>query len=403
MKRALGLLSGIVMALAMPGCVSSPAATPAAAIEIAPGWVGAWGASPTIPLPGGRSFDNQTIRQVMRLSAGGAEIRVRLTNEYGDKPLKIGAATVALAGPDGKPVGQPLPIHFAGDTSTVIPPGAPLLSDPVRIDVKALDSLSISLFMPEPTGPCMCHFAGTATAFVSLPGNFTTTMFEPKETFTNRAYVSGIEVQVASPATIVPFGDSITDGTASTNNANRRWPDVLAERLAAAGETRGISNQAIAGNRVLSQQSAIFGASALARFDRDVASVPNAKWLVVLEGINDIGMGGATPPSAETLIGGYRQLIARAKSRGMKVYFATLLPYEGARYFHEAGEAVRQQVNTWIRSTQEIDGVIDFDLATRDPANPRKMQANLQSGDWLHPNDAGYKVMGDAVDLALFR
>lgn len=393
MKR----LSGIVFAFVVAACATSPTT-----IETTLGWAGAWGASPTIPVAG-RTFDNQTIRQVMRLSQGGAEIRLRLTNEYGEKPLKIGAATVALAGPDGKPVGPPLPVRFAGATSATIPAGAPLLSDPVRIDVKALDSLSISLFLPEPTGPCMCHFAGTATAFISPPGDFTATGFEPKETITNRAYVSAIEVQAAPAATIVTFGDSITDGTASTNNANRRWPDVLAERLVATGEPRGISNQAIAGNRVLSQQAAIFGASALARFDRDVTSVPNAKWLVVLEGINDIGMGGANPLPASDLIGGYRQLIARARARGMKVYFATLLPYEGARYFHEAGEAVRQEVNTWIRSTQEIDGVIDFDAATRDPANPRKMQAGLQSGDWLHPNDAGYKVMGEAIDLALFR
>ena len=399
MKR----LSSIVLALAMSGCVSSADVTAATAIGSAPGWAGAWGASPTIPVTGGRAFDNQTIRQVMRLSQGGAEIRLRLTNEYGDKPLKIGAATVALAGPDGRPVGQPIAVHFAGATSTVIPPGAPLLSDPIRIDVKALDQLSISLFMPEPTGPCMCHFAGTATTFISPPGDFTVAGFEPKETITNRAYVSAIEVQASPAATIVTFGDSITDGTASTNNANRRWPDILAERLAAAGDPRAISNQAIAGNRVLTQQMAIFGASALARFDRDVVSVPNAKWLIVLEGINDIGMGGDSPLAASELIGGYRQIVARAKSRGMKVYFATLLPYEGARYFHENGEAVRQEINAWIRTTKEIDGVIDFDAATRDPANPRKMQAGLQSGDWLHPNDAGYKVMGEAVDLALFR
>jgi len=391
-------LSAIVLALGLAGCATGPAA-----IEIAPGWAGAWGAAPTIPVAGGRSFENQTIRQVMRLSQGGQEIRLRISNEYGDRPLKIGAATVALAGPDGKPVGQPIPVRFAGATSTVIPQGAPLLSDPVHIELQALDSVSISLFLPEQTGPCMCHFAGTATTFISGPGDFTTTGFEPKETITNRAYVSAIEVQAITAATIVAFGDSITDGTASTNNANRRWPDVLAERLVAAGEARGVSNQAIAGNRVLSQQNAIFGANALARFDRDVMSVPNAQWLVVLEGINDIGMGGATPPSAATIIGGYRQLIARARSRGMKVYFATLLPYEGARYFHEAGEVVRQEVNAWIRTTMEIDGFIDFDAAMRDPANPRRMKSELQSGDWLHPNDAGYKVMGEAVDLALFR
>ncbi|MFT3723750.1 MAG: SGNH/GDSL hydrolase family protein [Hyphomonadaceae bacterium] len=199
------------------------------------------------------------------------------------------------------------------------------------------------------------------------------------------------------------FGDSITDGTASSINANKRWPDVLAERLNAAGTPRGISNQAIAGNRVLSYGMQIFGESALSRFDRDVMSVPNTSWIVVLEGINDIGMGAATPPTADTMINGYKQIIARAHARGIKVYGATLLPYEGARYFHENGEAVRQAVNSWIRTSGVYDGVIDFDAAMRDPASPRKMKANLQSGDWLHPNDAGYRVMGDAVDLALFR
>jgi lysophospholipase L1-like esterase len=205
-----------------------------------------------------------------------------------------------------------------------------------------------------------------------------------------------------SAKAVVAFGDSITDGTASTNNANRRWPDVLADRLVAAGQTLAISNQAIAGNRVLTQQMPIFGENALARFDRDIGSVPNAKWLVVLEGVNDIGAGGATPPSADQIIAGYEQLTARSHARGIKIYFATILPYEGARYFLEVGEGVRQQVNAWIRTSGKPDGVIDFDAAMKDPASPRKMKAELQSGDWLHPNDAGYKVMGEAIDLALF-
>jgi lysophospholipase L1-like esterase len=277
-----------------------------------------------------------------------------------------------------------------------------LLSDPIRISAKALDSLSISLFLPTATGPCTCHFAGTATTWVSGPGDFTKSGFEAAQTTTTRAFISAVEVEAASPRTVIAFGDSITDGTASTTNANHRWPDILADRLVASGQTIAISNQAIAGNRVLTQQMAIFGANALARFDRDISSVPNATWLIVLEGINDIGSGGATPPSAEQIIGGYRQLIARSHAQGIKVYFATLLPYEGARYFTEVGEGIRQQVNTWIRTSGAPDAVIDFDAAMKDPANPRKMKAELQSGDWLHPNDAGYKVMGEAIDLALF-
>ncbi len=394
MKR----LAGIISMLALAGCAAFEPAT-----SQQTGWAGAWGASPTIPPPGGKAFENQTVRQVVRLSTGGSAVRIRFTNEYSDKPLDIGAATIAVAGADGKPTGESLALTFGGKASVAIPAGAPLLSDPVTLNVKALDSLSISIFLPTATGPCTCHFAGTATSYLSGPGDFTRTGFEPASTFTNRAFISGVEVTRPDPRTIIAFGDSITDGTASTVNANKRWPDVLAERLAASGSPRPISNQAIAGNRILSWQSPIFGDPALARFDRDVLSVPNARWLVILEGVNDIGMGAAAPPSAAQLIAGYRQMIERAEARGIKTYIATILPYEGARYHQEVGEAVRSQVNVWIRTNTEAAGFIDFDAAMRDPVNPKKMKADLQSGDWLHPNDAGYKVMGDAVDLALFK
>ena len=397
MKRIAALALAIALESGLAGCVTQPTLSQANS-----GWAGTWGASPTIPIAGSRGYENQTLRQVVRLSQGGQSFRIRFTNEYGEKPLDIGSATVALAGPDGKSLGAPIAVTFSGQTSTIIPTGAPLISDPVRMDAKALDSLSISLFLPTATGPCTCHFAGTATTWISSPGDFTRTGFEAQTTSTSRAYISAVEVETAAPRTIIAFRDSITDGTASTTNANRRWPDVLAERLVAAGQTTAISNQAIAGNRVLTQQSAIFGANALARFDRDISSVPNAKWLIVLEGVNDIGAAGATPPSADQIIAGYRQLVARSHAQGIKVYFATVLPYEGARYFLEVGESVRQQVNTWIRTSGEPDGVIDFDAAMKDPASPRKMKAELQSGDWLHPNDAGYKVMGEAIDLALF-
>lgn len=398
MKRIAALALAIGLAASLSACVTQP--TPS---QSATGWAGTWGASPTIPIAGSKGFENQTLRQVVRVSQGGHSFRIRLTNEYGDKPLDIGAATVALASADGKLLGQPIAVTFSGRTSTVIPMGAPLLSDPIQLDAKSLDSLSVSLFLPTATGPCTCHFAGTATTWISGPGDFTKTGFEAKETSNSRAFISAVEVETAAPRTIITFGDSITDGTASTNNANRRWPDVLAERLVAAGRASAISNQAIAGNRVLTQQAAIFGANALARFDRDISSVPNAKWLIVLEGVNDIGAAGPNPPSADTMIAGYRQLIARSHAQGIKVYMATVLPYEGARYFTETGDGIRQQLNTWIRTSGEPDGVIDFDAAVKDPANPRKMQAALQSGDWLHPNDAGYRAMGEAIDLALFK
>jgi lysophospholipase L1-like esterase len=227
--------------------------------------------------------------------------------------------------------------------------------------------------------------------------------FAAASTFTNRAFISGVEVEPAGPTkVIVTFGDSITDGTRSTNDGNHRWPDVLAERLQASGGY-AVVNAAISGNRVLSHANAIFGEPALSRLDRDVFSVPGVRYMTVLEGINDVGMGRPTPPSAEQITAGYRQIISRAHARGIKVIGGTLLPYEGAAYYSEQGEAVRQAVNQWIRTSGAFDGVIDFDAVMKDPANPKKMKADLQSGDWLHPNDAGYKVMGEAVDLALFQ
>jgi lysophospholipase L1-like esterase len=277
-----------------------------------------------------------------------------------------------------------------------------MLSDPVALPVKALDNISLSLFVSGATGPCTCHPGARADGFVSAPGDYTAGPFEETQTIANRAFISAIEVESSAPA-IITFGDSITDGTASTNNSNHRWPDILAERLVAANMMRGVSNQAIAGNRVLAYANQIFGESALTRFDRDVLSVPNARWMIVLEGINDVGMGGDARPSVDQMIAGYRQLIDRAHAKGIKVYGATLLPFEGARYATESGEVVRAAVNEWIRNGKGFDGVVDFDAVMRDSANPKKMKADLQSGDWLHPNDAGYKVMGEAVDLGLFR
>jgi lysophospholipase L1-like esterase len=251
--------------------------------------------------------------------------------------------------------------------------------------------------------------AGADFVLVSPKGDHTDRPFDTTAPAgaTYRAFLSGVEVERAARGpVIVAFGDSITDGTGSTNGADRRWPDRLAERLVAERATRSaaVVNAGIAGNRVLSDGAiAMFGEGALARLDRDVLSVPGVTHMVVLEGVNDLGMGGAKPPSAEEMKAGYRQLMARARAQGIKVIGATILPYEGARYFHANGEAVRRELNAWIRSGGEFDGVIDFDAAVRDPAAPTRMRADLHAGDWLHPNDAGYRVMGDAVDLRVFR
>ncbi|HEY2359054.1 MAG TPA: SGNH/GDSL hydrolase family protein [Phenylobacterium sp.] len=400
-------LTGLVCALALLGSQAHAAAER---------WIGSWGASPAPPMAapannparGTPTFNNQTVVQVVRLSAGGRRLRLRLTNEYGTRPLAVGAARVALLASDGSVVpGSDRPVNFSGATTASVPPGAPLVSDPVALPTKALSRLRVSLFLPADTNGCTCHMSGSELVQVA-PGDATKDLGPITGPATYRAFLAGMEVDPATPPApvIVAFGDSITDGYTSTNGANHRWPDRLAERLAEKSPARPVAvvNAGIGGNRVISDGAiAIFGQSALTRFDRDVLSVPGATHVIVLEGVNDLGASRTAPPSAEALIAGYRQLIARAHSHGLKIIGATILPYGGAAYYGAPGDAERQKINAWIRTSREFDGVIDFDAATRDPAKPERMRAELQSGDWLHPNDAGYRVMGDAVDLALFR
>ena len=382
-------------------------------------WLGSWAASPTAPTaaaPGiearrvSPTFSNQTIVHLVRLSAGGQRLRLRLSNEYGARPLAVGAVRVALVGKDGTVLpGSERAVGFSGAKAVAIPAGAPLLSDPVALPTTAFSRLRISLFLPEDTGACTCHMAGGEFVQVSPPGDWTERPLPPATGPTQfRAFLSGIEVETAAPApaVVVTLGDSITDGAASTPGANHRWPDRLAERLVERFPNRPVAvvNAGIGGNRLLSDGLVgTQGQSALARFDRDVLSVPGATHLIVLEGVNDLGYTPDAPPSAEALIAGYRQMIARGHAHGLKAIGATILPYGGARYFGAPGEAVRQQVNGWIRTGREFDGVIDLDAAIRDPARPERMRADLQSGDWLHPNDAGYRVMGEAIDLSLLR
>lgn len=390
-------------------------ATTTAATAAPARWIGSWAASPAPPMttivnnrPVTPSFDNQTVAQVVRLSAGGQRLRVRLTNEYGQKPLAIGAVRVALMTDAGAVVpGSERVLRFAGGPDAVLPPGAPLLSDPVDLATSPLARLRVSLFLPSETGPCTCHPLGVETVAVAAGDVTAAPPPQPAASRTTpqyRAFLSGVEVETRAPAApvIVTFGDSITDGAASTPGANHRWPDRLAERLVAKypGKAVAVDNAAISGNRVLSEALALFGQSALTRFDRDVLSIPGATHMVVLEGVNDLGMG---KPTGEQIIAGYRQLIERAHAHGLKIIGATILPYGGANYWTATGEAERAKVNAWIRTSRQFDGVIDFDAATRDPAKPDHMKADLQSGDWLHPNDAGYRVMGDAIDLAVFK
>jgi len=401
--------------------VSLACALPSAAAE----WVATWGAAPLPPTAAGGpfpptpSFENQTIRQVVRISAGGERVRIRFTNEYGTKPLLIGAARVSLADAQGAvQAGTEKDILFSGKPSALIPAGAPLLSDPVVLAVKGLSSLSITLYLPEDTGPCTCHDTAMQTGYVSDKGNFAKDVFKGSQTIQRRAFISGVEVESRAPAkVVVAFGDSITDGVGSTPDTNRRWPDRLLERLAARGGKTawGMVNMGISGNRVLNDNA---GQSALARFDRDVLSVPGVAYVIVFEGVNDLGTSfgsfegafagfkGLSPAhkaTADALIAGYQQLIARAHSRGVKVFGATIAPYEGAFYYSAEGEAQRQAVNAWIRKGGAFDGVLDFDAVLRDPAKPTQIKNGLHAGDHLHGSDAGYDAVAGSIDLALFK
>jgi lysophospholipase L1-like esterase len=331
-----------------------------------------------------------------------------------------GAAHVALADAGGKPVpGTDREVKFAGQPSVLIAAGAPELSDPVDLPTQALASVSISIFLPQDTGPCTCHAVGMQSAYVSDKGDFSAHDFTPAQTLQSRAFLSGVEVDVGGAAkTIVALGDSITDGVGSTPNTNRRWPDVLAERLAGRRSSGawGVVNVGISGNRILNDGA---GQSALARLDRDVLSVPGAAYVIVFEGVNDLGISygrfegpmaerfrSLMPPekaTAESMIAGYRQIIERAHAKGLKVFGATIAPYEGAGYYSAEGEAVRQAINTWIRAGHAFDAVLDFDAALRDPAHPAQMATALQAGDHLHGSDAGYHAVAESIDLSLFK
>jgi lysophospholipase L1-like esterase len=329
---------------------------------------------------------------------------------FGTAPVEISAAAVAPReqGAAVRAGGVRL-LTFGGYRSASILPGAVLVSDPVEFSVAPVSDLVVDLYLPGELGvgpsPVTTHNGASQTSYLSTSGNHVgaTTLPVDRE-FGAWLLLARVEV-VARPDTrvVVAFGDSITDGARSTANMNARWPDVLARRLAEQrnGPRVAVLNAGISGNRVLGDGA---GISALARFDKDVLMQTGVTHVIVMEGINDIGVARAEPsPSADDLIAGHRQLIARAHARGLKIYGATLTPYEGAGYYSPQGEAKRQALNDWIRKSGEYDGVIDFDAVTRDPASPGKFAAFADSGDHLHPGDAGYKAMGDAVDLALFK
>ena len=377
-------------------------------------------ATPNLELPiGGASplhFKDQTLRQVARVSMGGPRVRVVLANSLGTLPLAVGAVGVALR--DKGAAIQPASkraLTFGGIAAPTIPAGAILVSDPVDLVVPNGADLVVDLYLPDDTAawksPLTVHPASWQVNYVSTPGNHVgatslpvaaTTAYRRSDGLPSASsfFLGRIEVE-ANAGVLVGFGDSITDGTQSGLDANRRWPDLLGARLAGAGIRLGIVNGAIGGGRVLLDG---VGPNALARFDRDVLAQPGVRYVTVLEGINDIGAGGSKPsPSVAELIAGHRQLIDRAHARGLRIYGATLLPFEGAAYYTAEGEAKRQALNDWIRRSGAYDAVIDFDAAVRDPARPSRSRPEFDSGDHLHPSPAGYEAMANSIDLGLFR
>jgi len=377
-------------------------------------WFATWAASQLEgpPRPTTDSVDrrptyaNRTIRQIVHTSIGGDRVRIRLSNEYGDRPLVIGAAHVAVrdSGASILP-STDRAVTFGGRGSIVIGPGATVVSDPVALRVPVLADLAVSLYVADTARATTRHALALQTNYLSRDGDFTASRSFAADTIRTWLFLSGVDVTNASATgVIVAIGNSITDGAASTPSTNRRWPNVLAERLLRSGTEppKGVIDAGISGNRVLSPGT---GPSALARFDRDVLMQPGVTHVIVLEGINDIGRSAnpREPVSADDIIFGLRQMAERAHDRGLLIYGATLTPASPRPSFTEELEAKRQAINTWIRTSSVFDAVIDLDAATRDPAAPTRFLSAYDSGDHLHPSDAGHRAMGEAVDLALFR
>jgi lysophospholipase L1-like esterase len=404
----------VVAALVLAsGCVFAQApntATPK------PGtWVATWGASQQIPEPNNalppEDLHDATVRQIFHLSIGGPAIRVHVSNAFGTEALHFTAVHVARPVSPASPAIDPAtdkPLTFAGKADVSVPPGAEFVSDPIDFPVVPLSDLVVTFHLDAPPSRETGHPGSRATSYY-LHGDFTgaANLTEPKH-IDHWYQVSEIDVEsAAGAAAAVALGDSITDGHGATTNGNDRWTDVLAARLAT--RNIGVSNQGIGGNHLLTDG---LGPNVLSRFDHDVLAPTGVRWLIVFEGVNDLGglaRTGEVPPAdhaamVERVIAAYQQIIARAHAHGLRVYGATITPYVGSGYYHPGplSEADRQAVNTWIRAAGHFDAVIDFDAVVRDPQHPDQLLPAYDCGDHLHPSPAGYKAMGEAIPSSLF-
>jgi lysophospholipase L1-like esterase len=427
--RTKPVVMAFAMLIAMVLASSSLAQTP----KDEKHWVSAWSSAMHAPLafvPGQAvsGLENRTLRMIVRPTIAGERVRIRFSNACGNQPLLIGAAHIALTSKDDKIIAaSDRVLTFSGRESTRIPPGAPMLSDPVDLKFPAFAEVAVSIFLTGKVDTVTFHLAGQKPTYLSEPGDFTAKVeIQNATTKPSWFFLSGLEVLAPGRITAtLALGDSITDGVGATQGEYNDWPNLLANRLAAQNglPPMAVVNTGIGGNRVLYDGA---GVSALARFDRDVLAQPGITNIILLEGINDIGWPRMKLPSprpgdparsaastespfakelvsAQDIIAGYQQIIDRAHQHGIKVFIATLLPYEGADYYTEDGEAIRAAVNQWIRTSSAADAYFDFDKAVRDPNRPTRFRDGYHSGDNLHPSAIGYKAMADAVDLAVLR
>ncbi|MBG0855787.1 SGNH/GDSL hydrolase family protein [Streptomyces spinoverrucosus] len=410
-RRTTTALIALATACAVGGGGPFPAS---AAVPVAgSGWVGAWGAAPQpgdtgIPgMPPAAPLQNETLRMIVQPQTSGATVRIRLSNVFGDRPLTIGRATIARqtsgSAVDAATVRS---LTFGGRQRVTVAAGAQIVSDPVQFSLPAGQNVAVDLFLPQSTGVPTGHLEARQTSYVSTAGDHAGKPSLPVgRTTASWFFLSGIDVLDATRQGVVTFGDSLTDGTGSTVDANHRYPDYLAKELAgqSATKTLAVVNSGIGGGRLLHDR---IGPRAVDRFDRDVLSKASAKYVLVHVGINDIGVADFLDPrenvTSQQIIAGYQSLIERAHARGIKAYGGTLTPVGGHIYDNPTAQKKRDEVNEWLRSTAGksggFDKVVDFDAVIRDPSNPSRILPAYDSGDHIHLNDAGYAAMADAAE-----
>jgi lysophospholipase L1-like esterase len=390
------------------------AAASGAAAAAGEAWIPSWVSTqqPTSPenMPPAPGLVAGTLRQIAQPALGGRRVRVGFSNRFGEGPLSLRAVHIAPASGGAAIAAGGMGLTFDGRPSVIVQQGASVLSDPVEMPVRPFENLAVTAAFAAVPSAVTGHAGSRTRSFLQTGADVGAADLPEAVPIEHWYFLDRIDVWTDARArAVVVLGDSITDGRGSTTDANDRWPNLLARRLLAEPATARVAvlNQGAGGNRVLRDG---IGPNMLARFDRDVLAVPRVRWLVVLAGINDIGTAtgararGEPAASARDLIAAYRQMLARAHDHGMLVYGATLLPFEGfAAYYSTEAEADRQALNTWIRSSGELDGVIDFDAAARDPQAPTRLAPAVDGGDHLHPSAPGYRVMAQAVDLGLFR